>query len=127
MRSTPKRKYRQPRPTTPHLLKIWKRRAKAIWDFEGIFCSSRHIPHVRFAGLIHPGILGCAPSAEVLAEWNRREGELIATNTTGRDVAKPPEPKNVHAGSASEDIKAKVGREGARTVPVRSWPSAPKQ
>jgi formamidase len=29
--------------------------AKAIWDFEGIFASSRHIPHVRFAGLIHPG------------------------------------------------------------------------
>ncbi|KAL4895537.1 Acetamidase/Formamidase [Aspergillus ambiguus] len=98
---------------------IYPKAAKAIWDFEGIFCSSRHIPHVRFAGLIHPGILGCAPSAEVLAEWNRREGELIATNTTGRDVAKPPEPINVHAGSASEDIKAKVGREGARTVPGR--------
>ncbi|GES63411.1 formamidase FmdS [Aspergillus terreus] len=98
---------------------IYPKAAKAIWDFEGIFCSSRHIPHVRFAGLIHPGILGCAPSAEVLAEWNRREGELIATNTTGRDVAKPPEPKNVHAGSAADDIKAKVGREGARTVPGR--------
>lgn len=27
-------------------------RAKAIWDFEGIYCTSRHIPHVRFAGLI---------------------------------------------------------------------------
>jgi len=42
-----------------------KRRAKAIWDFEGIYCTSRHIPHVKFPGLIHPGILGCAPSAEV--------------------------------------------------------------
>ena len=39
--------------------------AKAIWDFEGIYCTSRHLPHVKFAGLIHPGILGCAPSAEV--------------------------------------------------------------
>ena len=93
--------------------------AKAIWDFEGIFCSSRHIPGVRFAGLIHPGILGCAPSAEVLAEWNKREGELIAANTNdGRIVAQPPQPINVHAGSAAEDIKAKVGREGARTIPV---------
>lgn len=94
--------------------------AKAIWDFEGIFCSSRHIPHVRFAGLIHPGILGCAPSAEVLAEWNRREGELIAANTTlGRDVAKPPEPKSAHAGSATdEELKAKIAKEGARTIPV---------
>ncbi|PGH35270.1 formamidase [[Emmonsia] crescens] len=94
--------------------------AKAIWDFEGIFCSSRHIPHVRFAGLIHPGILGCAPSAEVLAEWNKREGELITTHAhLDKIVAKPPEPMNTHAGSADEDIKAKVGREGARTIPGR--------
>ena len=95
-------------------------RAKAIWDFEGIFCSSRHIPHVRFAGLIHPGILGCAPSPEVLAECNRREGELItACAHMDRDVAKPPEPKNVHAGKATAEVKKKVGAEGARTVPGR--------
>lgn len=94
-------------------------RAKAIWDFEGIFCSSRHIPHVRFAGLIHPGILGCAPSAEVLAEWNRREGELIAANTIAdRIVAQPPEPKNTHAGSSTEDVKSRVAKEGARTIPA---------
>src|SRR5438132_11877460 len=65
-------------------------RAKAIWDFEGIYCTSRHIPHVKFAGLIHPGILGCAPSAEVLDTWNKREGELIAANKLAdRDVALP--------------------------------------
>ncbi|KAF7125637.1 hypothetical protein CNMCM5793_001876 [Aspergillus hiratsukae] len=98
---------------------IYPEPAKAIWDFEGIFCSSRHIPHVRFAGLIHPGILGCAPSAEVLAEWNRREGELIAANTTDRHVAMPPEPVNVYAGSAEDDLKVKIGREGARTIPGR--------
>lgn len=93
--------------------------AKAIWDFEGIFCSSRHIPHVRFAGLIHPGILGCAPSAEVLAEWNRREGELIDANTVAdRVVAQPPQAKNAHAGSADEDVKSRVAKEGARTIPV---------
>lgn len=95
--------------------------AKAIWDFEGIFCSSRHIPHVRFPGLIHPGILGCAPSAEILAEWNKREGELIATHShLGRDVAKPPEPKYAHAGAATPEIKEKVAQEGARTIPVCS-------
>ncbi|KAL2852314.1 Acetamidase/Formamidase [Aspergillus pseudodeflectus] len=98
---------------------IYPKAAKAIWDFEGIFCSSRHIPGVRFAGLIHPGILGCAPSAEILAEWNKREGELIAANTTGRDVAKPPEPVNVHGGAADEELTAKIGREGARTIPGR--------
>lgn len=64
--------------------------------------------------------MGCAPSAEVLAEWNKREGELISANASaGRDVAKPPEPVNVHAGGADEAIKAKVGKEGARTIPVR--------
>ncbi|KAI9707152.1 MAG: hypothetical protein M1836_000112 [Candelina mexicana] len=98
---------------------IYPEAAKAIWDFEGIFCSSRHIPHVRFPGLIHPGILGCAPSAEILATWNRREGDLIAANTMDRIVALPPQPENVHAGSASADIKEKVGKEGARTVPGR--------
>ncbi|KAH0152579.1 Acetamidase/Formamidase, partial [Aureobasidium melanogenum] len=94
--------------------------AKAIWDFEGIFCSSRHIPHVRFPGLIHPGILGCAPSAEILAEWNRRENQLISEcSHMGRDVAQPPNPKNVHAGAGDEAMKKKVGEEGARTIPGR--------
>lgn len=51
--------------------------------------------------------------------WNKREGELIAANKLDRIVAQPPEPKNVHAGSATEDIKAKIGREGARTIPGR--------
>jgi len=95
-------------------------RAKAIWDFEGINCSSRHIPGVKFAGLIHPGILGCAPSPEVLKTWNEREAGLIeACSHMDRDVALPPQPKNVHAGSADGDIKEKVGKEGARTVPGR--------
>jgi formamidase len=95
-------------------------RAKAIWDFEGIFCSSRHIPGVRFAGLIHPGILGCAPSPSILAEWNKRENELItACAHMDRDVAQPPNPTNVHAGKASAEVKEKVGKEGARTIPGR--------
>lgn len=75
---------------------------------------------MRFAGLIHPGILGCAPSAEVLAEWNRREGELIqAMDGCGRIVAQPPQPTNVHAGYADAALKEKVGKEGARTIPGR--------
>jgi formamidase len=36
-----------------------------------------------------------------------------------RDVALPPQPKNVHAGNADEQTKEKVGKEGARTVPGR--------
>ena len=70
--------------------------------------------------MIHPGILGCAPSAEVLAEWNRREGELAKSlSHLDRDIALAPQPINVHAGSADGEIKEKVGKEGARTVPGR--------
>jgi formamidase len=69
--------------------------------------------------LIHPGILGCAPSAEVLATWNKRESELINTTDLKRTVAQPPQPQNVHAGSATGDLKSKVGAEGARTIPGR--------
>lgn len=103
-------------------------RAKAIWDFEGIYCTSRHIPHVKFPGLIHPGILGCAPSAEVLATWNKREGDLIAASKLAdRNVALPPLPQSAHAGAASSSfsesanatLAEKIGREGARTIPGR--------
>lgn len=95
-------------------------RAKAIWDFEGINCSSRHIPGVKFAGLIHPGILGCAPSHEVLKTWNEREATLISECAhMNRIVAQPPEPQNVHAGTAEASVKEKVGKEGARTIPGR--------
>lgn len=55
---------------------------KACWDLEGIYCSSRHIPGVRFAGLIHPGLIGTAPSAELLKMWNDRESALVAEEGT---------------------------------------------
>lgn len=42
-----------PRTPPPH-----RPRAQAIWHFDGIYASSRHIPGVRFAGLIHPGLIG---------------------------------------------------------------------
>lgn len=96
--------------------------AKAIWDFDGIYCTSRHIPGVRFAGLIHPGILGCAPSQEVLAEWNRREADLISAcvhSHPNKVVAQPPLAVNAHTGQASGDLKTRIAREGARTIPGR--------
>lgn len=36
-----------------------------------------------------------------------------------RDVAKPPEPSNAHAGHADATTAEKVGQEGARTIPGR--------
>ncbi len=43
---------------------------KSIWDFKGLYTSSRHIPGVNFAGLIHPGLIGCLPDPKMLATWN---------------------------------------------------------
>ena len=54
--------------------------SKAIWDLDGIWTSSRHVPGVRFIGNSHPGLFGCAPSPDLLAEWNRREQALIDQN-----------------------------------------------
>lgn len=56
---------------------------KAVWDFEGVYASSRHIPGVRFAGLIHPGLIGTAPSHELLKIWNEREGALVEGGDKG--------------------------------------------
>jgi formamidase len=51
--------------------------SKAIWNFDGLYCESRHIPGVRFPGLIHPGLIGTAPSKELLDIWNTREKALV--------------------------------------------------
>ena len=32
---------------------------------------------VRFAGIIHPGLIGTAPSQELLDMWNKREKALV--------------------------------------------------
>ncbi|KAI0696454.1 Acetamidase/Formamidase [Cytidiella melzeri] len=95
---------------------------KAIWDLNGVYATSRHIPGVRFAGVSHPGLIGTAPSAELLATWNKREGELISAH--GADVvpavAFPPEPKGAYVGQdIPDDVRKKIYAEGARTVPGR--------
>ncbi|GAA6020374.1 hypothetical protein JCM11491_000329 [Sporobolomyces phaffii] len=95
--------------------------SKAIWDLEGVYASSRHIPGVRFAGIPHPGIIGTAPSQELLDEWNRRERKLIDAHPgVSPAVALPPEPKGTYVG---QDLDAavldRIAREGARTIPGR--------
>ncbi|PSS34007.1 hypothetical protein PHLCEN_2v1911 [Hermanssonia centrifuga] len=94
---------------------------KAIWDFNGIYATSRHIPGVRFAGVSHPGLIGTAPSAELLATWNKREGELIAAHADAvPPVAFPPEPKGTYVGQdLHKDVLEKIAKEGARTIPGR--------
>jgi formamidase len=94
--------------------------AKAIWDIQGIYTSSRHIPGVRFAGITHPGLIGCAPSHELLAKWNKREAELVATNPDRvPPLAALPNPKNAILGSLKGADFERVAAEAARTVPPR--------
>lgn len=98
--------------------------AKACWDLQGIYASSRHIPGVRFAGITHPGLIGCAPSADLLAEWNKREAALVQE---GGPPWKPqipplaalPNPENAVLGSLKGAEFDRVAAEAARTVPPR--------
>ncbi|WP_186056159.1 formamidase [Burkholderia gladioli] len=93
---------------------------KSIWDFHGMYTSSRHIPGVNFAGLIHPGLIGCLPDPKLLETWNARETGLIATHPERvPPLANPPFAATAHMGSLSGDAKARAAAEGARTVPPR--------
>ncbi|CAO3438264.1 formamidase [Azospirillum doebereinerae] len=93
---------------------------KSIWDFEGMFTKSRHIPGVRFAGLIHPGLIGCLPSPDLLAKWNKREQALIDTDPTRvPGLANPPYAPTAHMGRLKGEARDKAAAEGARTVPPR--------
>jgi len=94
--------------------------AKAIWDIQGIYTSSRHIPGVRFAGITHPGLIGCAPSHELLTKWNQRESELVATAPDRiPPYAALPNPKNAVLGKLASSEFDRVAAEAARTIPPR--------
>ncbi|KAL0576093.1 hypothetical protein V5O48_005892 [Marasmius crinis-equi] len=95
--------------------------AKAIWDFHGVYATSRHIPGVRFAGVSHPGLIGTAPSPELLDTWNKREGALISEfQDSVPPVAFPPEPKGAYVGQELDaKVLEKIYKEGARTIPGR--------
>lgn len=93
---------------------------KAVWDFHGPWATSRHIPEVRFEGLTHPGIMATAPSPELLAKWNKREGDLIATDPNRLPpLALPPEPQDAILGNLPESEWDRVSAEAARTAPPR--------
>ncbi|HRH75706.1 MAG TPA: acetamidase/formamidase family protein [Cellvibrionaceae bacterium] len=93
---------------------------KSIWDFNGMFTSSRHVPGVEFAGLIHPGLIGCLPSKEMLAEWNAREKALFDTEPERTPpLAALPYAETAHMGKLKGDAAKAAAAEGARTVPPR--------
>jgi len=93
---------------------------KSIWDIKGMFTSSRHVPGVEFAGLIHPGLIGCLPSKEMLEEWNKREAALFATDPERvPQLAALPYADTAHMGQLKGDAAKAAAAEGARTVPPR--------
>ncbi len=93
---------------------------KSIWDFHGIYTTSRHVPNVKFAGIMHPGLIGCLPSHELLETWNKREAELIATEPDRvPPLALPPNEQAAVMGRLKGDEASAAAKEGARTVPPR--------
>uniref|UniRef100_A0A2N9F6Q1 Formamidase n=1 Tax=Fagus sylvatica TaxID=28930 RepID=A0A2N9F6Q1_FAGSY len=103
---------------------------KAIWYFEGIYAYSPHIPGVRFPGLTHPGIIGTAPSLELLNIWNERERELEETGLQNlklcevlhsRPLANLPTTRGCVLGKIEKGTPEweKIAREAARTIPGR--------
>ena len=93
---------------------------KSIWDFKGMFTSSRHIPGVNFAGLIHPGLIGCLPDPKMLETWNTREKALFDTNPERVPaLATLPFGPTAHMGRLKGEAKDAAAATGARTVPGR--------
>jgi formamidase len=92
---------------------------KSIWDFHGMFTSSRHVPGVSYAGLIHPGLIGCLPDHKMLEMWNTREQELIDSDPTNTGLANPPFAGTAHMGRLTGEAKEKAAATAARTVPPR--------
>lgn len=93
---------------------------KSIWDFNGMFTKSRHVPGVEFPGLIHPGLIGCLPSREMLQEWNRREKELYDIDPDRvPSLATLPYADTAHMGRLMGESAREAAAEAARTVPPR--------
>jgi formamidase len=93
---------------------------KAVWDFSGGVATSRHIPHVSFTGIVHPGLMGTAPSRELLTSWNTREAALIATDPERvPPLALPPQPDSAILGGVPASEFDRIAGEAARTAPPR--------
>jgi formamidase len=93
---------------------------KVIWDFRGGTATSRHIPHVSFTGIVHPGLMGTAPSHELLKRWNAREAALIQQDPDRvPPLALPPLPQDAILGTLTDDAFTTAAAEAARTAPPR--------
>lgn len=76
---------------------------------------------MRFAGVSHPGLIGTAPSAELLATWTKRETALVDEHPGAVPaVALLPNAVGAYVGQElPEEMRKKIYAEGARTIPGR--------
>ena len=88
---------------------------KSVWYMRGnVYAESRHIPGVRIPALPHPGVIGVAPSHELLTRWTEREAPLAS-----QERAYPPHPETALFRGVDPAKHASMAREAARTVPPR--------
>jgi len=93
---------------------------KSIWDFDGMFTKSRHVLGVKYAGLIHPGLIGCLPDRKMLDMWNTRETKLVNTQPDRvPPLAELPNTQIAHMGAMKGEERDAAASEAARTVPPR--------
>jgi formamidase len=75
---------------------------------------------VSFTGITHPGIIGTAPSHDLLGRWNAREAELIATDPDRvPPLALPPDTTGAILGTLEGEELQRAAAEAARTQPPR--------
>lgn len=77
-------------------------------------------PGVSFQGAPHPGVMGTAPSPELLVRRNKREAKLVAKRPLRvPPYALPPLPKGALLGELSDAKAALVASVAAQTTPPR--------
>ncbi len=93
---------------------------KVVWDFRGDVATSRHIPECSYVGIHHIGLMGTAPSHELLSRWNRREQALIDTEPMRvPPLALPPLPDGAVLGGLDGPDFEQAASFAARTAPPR--------
>ena len=71
---------------------------KSIWDFNGLFTNSVTFQVSKYAGLIHPGLIGCLPDKKMLDAWNARERSSRHGPEPCSPLANPPFAATAHMG-----------------------------
>ena len=93
---------------------------KACWNFSGIYANSRHIPGVEFAGIMHPGLIGCLPSKELLDDLEQPRNRTVQHRPDRvPPLACLPYAETAHMGALKGAARDAAAAEGARTVPPR--------